>query len=150
MTRLLRTRTVLRDSLATVLSRPGLPDRSVVQFRRAVESDHPGHLDLTLDGETLASLGDPGEVTVTIEPGDLMNAIPDAYLDVYRREDGRYDWRLTHRNGDILCGSNQGYENRVDAVRIADAVLGIREGYGIGFAAADNETGSLVRDPQAK
>jgi uncharacterized protein YegP (UPF0339 family) len=39
----------------------------------------------------------------------------DAYVEIYRRTDDRFDWRLVASNGETLCGSDQGYE-RVGAV----------------------------------
>lgn len=36
-------------------------------------------------------------------------------VEVYRRSDGAFDWRLVAGNGEILCGSDQGYTERNDA-----------------------------------
>lgn len=37
-------------------------------------------------------------------------------VEVFRREDGQYDWRLVASNGEKLCGSLQGYTERNDAL----------------------------------
>lgn len=80
-------------------------------------------------------LGLPDKITVTIHPGDLLNAelepgednpeptYGDATFEPVERADGRWDWRLVHANGDVLCGSDQGYENRADAFEIGRRCL---------------------------
>lgn len=44
-------------------------------------------------------------------------------LSVYRRQDGKWDWRLRARNGEIIGGSQQGYENQQDAETIARRII---------------------------
>ena len=39
-----------------------------------------------------------------------------AEVEVYEREDGNWDWRLTASNGLVFGGSRQGYTERGDAV----------------------------------
>jgi uncharacterized protein YegP (UPF0339 family) len=50
-----------------------------------------------------------------------------AEVEVYEREDGNWDWRLTASNGLVLGGSQQGYTERNDAVeglgRAVDAIV---------------------------
>jgi uncharacterized protein YegP (UPF0339 family) len=44
-------------------------------------------------------------------------------LEVYQRTDHRWAWRLRASNGAIVAtDGGQGYENRADAARMADAV----------------------------
>tara|TARA_B100000378_G_scaffold197847_1_gene161396 strand:- start:183 stop:419 length:237 start_codon:yes stop_codon:yes gene_type:complete len=46
-----------------------------------------------------------------------------ADLDVYRRSDGKWAWRLTAPNGNIIAtDGSQGYENRGDCESIARGV----------------------------
>ena len=40
-----------------------------------------------------------------------------AHIEVYTRADGLFDWRLQSANGEIICGSNQGYETIQGAER---------------------------------
>lgn len=44
-----------------------------------------------------------------------MNGI----VDIRTRADGKFDWHLTAANGEELCSSNQGYENRGDCLDMA-------------------------------
>lgn len=115
--KLTRTRSVLTRQ-------PG--SAHAVPFARSEEEvDDGAHLrTLYLDPADVADLGDPEAITVTIYPGDLLNdpteALQDgpeemhgrAFLEPVDRTDGRFDWRLRHENGEILCGSDQGYETR--------------------------------------
>ena len=39
-----------------------------------------------------------------------------AEFEVFKREDGQWDWRLRASNGQILGGSAQGYTERNDAI----------------------------------
>lgn len=39
-----------------------------------------------------------------------------AEFEVYKREDGQFDWRLKASNGQTLGGSQQGYTEKNDAV----------------------------------
>jgi len=41
------------------------------------------------------------------------------YIILIRREDGKFDWGRYGGNNEYLYGSNQGYENKLDAVNIA-------------------------------
>jgi uncharacterized protein YegP (UPF0339 family) len=44
-------------------------------------------------------------------------------LDVYKRNDGKWAWRLVAPNGQIIAtDGGQGYENRKDAERMGKAV----------------------------
>lgn len=44
-------------------------------------------------------------------------------LEVYRRADGKWAWRLIAQNGEIVAtDGGQGYENRADAEHTAEAV----------------------------
>lgn len=44
--------------------------------------------------------------------------------EIYTRTDGRFDFRIrAGENGQILCGSDQGYESRSEAVDTAKRVL---------------------------
>ena len=97
------------------------------------EADAADFRAVFIDEATRRDLGDPDEITVTIHPGDLLN--PDSGEDVpedeygnarfepVERADGRWDWRLVHENGNVLCGSDQGYENRADAFEIGRRCL---------------------------
>jgi len=43
----------------------------------------------------------------------------DVVFETYRRADGRWGWRLTHRNGNVVAvDGSQGYERRIDAENI--------------------------------
>jgi uncharacterized protein YegP (UPF0339 family) len=45
-------------------------------------------------------------------------------LEVFERTDGRWAWRLFAGNGEIIAtDGGQGYENRGDCERIADAIV---------------------------
>lgn len=45
-------------------------------------------------------------------------------LEIYQRADGRWAWRLRAGNGRIIAtDGGQGYENRADCARVADAVV---------------------------
>jgi uncharacterized protein YegP (UPF0339 family) len=50
-----------------------------------------------------------------------------AEVEVYEREDGNWDWRLTASKGLVLGGSQQGYTERNDAIeglgRAIDAII---------------------------
>jgi uncharacterized protein YegP (UPF0339 family) len=46
-----------------------------------------------------------------------------ARLEVYPRVDGRFDWHLVAANGDVLCGSDQGYRDRTDTYRAINGVI---------------------------
>jgi uncharacterized protein YegP (UPF0339 family) len=39
-----------------------------------------------------------------------------AEFEVFKREDGQWDWRLKSSNGQVLGGSAQGYTERNDAI----------------------------------
>lgn len=41
----------------------------------------------------------------------------------YRREDGRWDWRLIASNGETLCNSSQGYRDEHDVWRAIRSVM---------------------------
>jgi len=44
---------------------------------------------------------------------------------VYQHEDGTYDWHRKSENGQIVSTSgNQGYEDRLVAIRMAEALNG--------------------------
>lgn len=44
-------------------------------------------------------------------------------LEIYQRADKRWAWRLRAGNGSIIAtDGGQGYENRTDAARMADAI----------------------------
>lgn len=46
-------------------------------------------------------------------------------VEVYRRDDGRWDWRAQTDNNEIVATShNQGYENRGDAVELTRKLFG--------------------------
>ena len=45
------------------------------------------------------------------------------YGELYRRKDGKWSWRLRAENGKIIATDGaQGYENRVDAIKMFDKV----------------------------
>jgi len=45
-------------------------------------------------------------------------------LDIYQRTDNRWAWRLLADNGQVIAtDGGQGYENRGDCARIAEAVV---------------------------
>lgn len=48
-------------------------------------------------------------------------------VEVFKREDGLWDWRLVAGNGEVVCGSVQGYTERNDAIegwrRVAAAII---------------------------
>lgn len=45
-------------------------------------------------------------------------------LEIYQRTDGRWAWRLRAGNGAIIAtDGGQGYQNRSDCARIADAIV---------------------------
>ena len=106
-----------------------------------------------VDEVTRADLGDPEHVTVTIEPGDLLNTPVEeleATFEIVENDDGTFDWTLTHRNGNLLVRSPQGYANASECVEIAERILGIRGGYGIKVAATDDSDSFEIRSPQAR
>lgn len=88
---------------------------------------------ISIDESTFVDLGEPEQITVTIHPGDLLNAeadadgpeptFGDARFEPVQRADGRWDWRLVHANGNVLCGSDQGYETRSMAFEIGRRCL---------------------------
>ena len=43
----------------------------------------------------------------------------DDYIVLARREDGKWDWGRYSKNNEYLYGSDQGYENKEDAIHIA-------------------------------
>ncbi len=44
-------------------------------------------------------------------------------LDVYRRADGKWAWRLRARNGRIIAtDAGQGYSRRIDCARMAQGI----------------------------
>lgn len=46
------------------------------------------------------------------------------HADIYTRSDGKFDFNIiAAENGNILCGSVQGYERRSQAVDIAKRIL---------------------------
>lgn len=139
MGQLIRTRSVLAlvDGDSSLLDNTVLqPDGTTVhtlvacqQYRYPDEdiADNPERArHVFVDVADFEELGAPDEITVTIEPGDHLNAEyhGTAQLWVIRRGDGRYDWRLTHENGDQLCGSNQGYETESRAVEYGRRCIG--------------------------
>lgn len=45
-------------------------------------------------------------------------------LELYKREDGKWAWRLKGGNGQIVAtDGGQGYENRGDAQRMAEGII---------------------------
>lgn len=45
-------------------------------------------------------------------------------IEVHRRTDGRWAWRLRARNKEIIAtDGGQGYENKSDAVAMADRII---------------------------
>ena len=40
-----------------------------------------------------------------------------SHVQVYTRADGKFDWHLVSENGEIVCGSTQGYETIQGAER---------------------------------
>lgn len=51
-----------------------------------------------------------------------MNAIN--HLDIFTRADGKFDFRIiAGEDGDLLASSDQGYENRAEAIDIGKRVL---------------------------
>lgn len=45
------------------------------------------------------------------------------HFEPYRREDGKWDWRLIAANGEELCNSDQGYRDEHDVWRAIRSVL---------------------------
>lgn len=45
------------------------------------------------------------------------------HFETYRREDGKWDWKLVASNGEILANSDQGYRDAHDVHRAIRAVL---------------------------
>ena len=43
----------------------------------------------------------------------------DGVLEIFERSDGLFDWRLVAGNGEIVCGTDQGFTTRHDAERAA-------------------------------
>lgn len=127
---------------------------TLVKYGRSHDDELDGPFRMVLvDEATRMDLGDPEHVTVTIEPGDLLNTPVEELettFEIVDRADGKVDWRLVHRNGDVLCGSDQGYENEGDCVRTAERVLGIQGGYGIKVAATEDSDSFELRSPQAR
>lgn len=49
-----------------------------------------------------------------------LNSLNSAYVETFPRADGRYDWHLVAGNGEIVCGSVQGFNTRTDAAEAAE------------------------------
>lgn len=132
MSKLTRTRSVL--TLCDVAARLNDTGPHVFYGRDDADADEAGDFrGVLLDEGTRRDLGDPEQITVTIHPGDLLNPEPDedvpeptygnASFEPVERADGRWDWRLVHENGNVLCGSDQGYENRAEAFEVGRRCL---------------------------
>jgi uncharacterized protein YegP (UPF0339 family) len=57
-----------------------------------------------------------------------LESLGSAYIEVFRRGDELYDWRLVAGNGEIVCGTNQGFTSRHDAERGASRAKTLFEG----------------------
>ena len=152
MPNLTRTRSVLvlRD---TAHREPDIHG-TLIRYGRSHDDELDGPFrSVLVDEATRADLGDPEHVTVTIEPGDLLNTPVEELettFEVVENGDGTFDWTLTHRNGNLLVRSPQGYANASECAQIAERILGIREGYGIKVAATDDSDSFEIRSPQAR
>ena len=60
-------------------------------------------------------------VRTYVQSGDYLRLDPAAF-ELYRDTSGRYRWRLTHRNGNVLADSGQGYASRQKARQGLDSV----------------------------
>jgi len=56
-----------------------------------------------------------------VQSGDYLKLDPAAF-ELYRDTAGKYRWRLTHRNGNVLADSGQGYASRGKARQGLDSV----------------------------
>ncbi|MFB6220666.1 MAG: DUF1508 domain-containing protein [Halolamina sp.] len=54
-------------------------------------------------------------------PGEYLRVDPVGF-EIYRDADGKWRWRLLHRNGNILADGGQGYSRRRDARRAVDRI----------------------------
>ena len=54
-----------------------------------------------------------------VGPAEYLELDPTG-IEVYADEEGKWRWRLRHRNGNVLAGSGEGYESRVVAGRVVD------------------------------
>lgn len=74
-------------------------------------------------GESFASKANARRAIVPVQetagPADTLEFDPTAFQ-VYRDLEGRWRWRLVHRNGNILADSGQGYSRRHDANRAVE------------------------------
>lgn len=49
-------------------------------------------------------------------------------LEIVERTDGLWDWHLVGGNGEVMCGSTQGYTSTTDAHRgLRDSLLAMHE-----------------------
>lgn len=46
-----------------------------------------------------------------------------AHIEVYKRDDNLFDWRMVAANGDTMCGTDQGFTKRVHAHKSVAAVM---------------------------
>lgn len=57
-------------------------------------------------------------------------------IEIFKRSDAKFDFRIVSSNGNILCTSSQGYENYGDCKRTAQIIKAQAS-----FADIVNETG---------
>lgn len=67
---------------------------------------------------------------------------------VDRRADGKWDFSLVHPNGRVLCGSDQGYENKEFCIQVAKGVA--TGGYALSglLLAVEGEEETPIEVPQ--
>lgn len=76
-------------------------------------------------GESFDSKANAHRAVVSVQetagPGDTLEFDPTGFQ-VYRDMEGKWRWRLVHRNGNILADSGQGYSSRSNAKRAVDRI----------------------------
>ncbi|ATW87055.1 hypothetical protein halTADL_0235 [Halohasta litchfieldiae] len=110
--------------LATALGR-GEPvpvdDEQTVTVTPAAEPEL--EVEIEQDGETL-SLDIEMEWEGDIEDVDTETNVSKARFELYEDSEGKWRWRLVHRNGNIIADGSQGYASTQKAKQGLDSVVG--------------------------
>lgn len=56
-------------------------------------------------------------------------------IEIFKRTDGKFDFRfIAAENGNVICSSNQGYDDRAEAMRMAARVINAGPSVAITFS----------------
>jgi Uncharacterized conserved protein len=80
-------------------------------------------VEIEQDGETL-SLDIEMEWEGDIEDVDTETNVSKARFELYEDSEGKWRWRLVHRNGNIIADGSQGYASTQKAKQGLDSVVG--------------------------